>query len=76
MSDAVERFPVRFETLTISQGSGVLFAEILAPPMNELGQRLERASPERAFPGARSNRGKFVLGRTGADRPAYPLLRA
>jgi enoyl-CoA hydratase/carnithine racemase len=37
-----EEFPVRFETLTIRQGAGVLFAEIAAPPMNLLGPELVR----------------------------------
>jgi hypothetical protein len=35
-------FPVAFETLGISQEGGVLFAEIVAPPMNLLGPELVR----------------------------------
>jgi enoyl-CoA hydratase/carnithine racemase len=42
MSLTSEEFPVRFETLTIRQGAGVLFAEIAAPPMNLLGPELVR----------------------------------
>jgi enoyl-CoA hydratase/carnithine racemase len=42
MTDANEGLPVKFETLTISQEGGVLFADILAPPMNLLGPELVR----------------------------------
>jgi hypothetical protein len=42
MSPKSEQFPVAFETLTIRQEGGVLFAEIAAPPMNLLGPELVR----------------------------------
>ena len=42
MSEATQRRPFTFETLTISQEGGVLFAEIDAPPMNLLGPELVR----------------------------------
>ena len=42
MPEATDRFPGRFETLTIRQDRGVLFAEIAAPPMNLLGPGLVR----------------------------------
>jgi enoyl-CoA hydratase/carnithine racemase len=42
MSDVTESFPFTFETLTMSQESGVLYAEIAAPPMNLLGPELVR----------------------------------
>jgi enoyl-CoA hydratase/carnithine racemase len=42
MSHTSEQFPVAFETLTIRQEGGVLFAEIAAPPMNLLGPELVR----------------------------------
>jgi enoyl-CoA hydratase/carnithine racemase len=40
MSLTTEKSPVTFETLTIRQEGGVLFAEIAAPPMNLLGPEL------------------------------------
>ena len=42
MSEAAEGFPVTFETLTVLEEGGVLFAEIAAPPMNLLGPELVR----------------------------------
>ena len=42
MSKATKRSPVTFETLTVRQEGGVLFAEIAAPPMNLLGPELVR----------------------------------
>jgi enoyl-CoA hydratase/carnithine racemase len=42
MSVTTETFPGRFETLTIRQKDGVVFAEIAAPPMNLLGPELVR----------------------------------
>src|SRR6195256_3678237 len=42
LSVTTEEFPLTFETLTIRQEGGVLFAEVLAPPMNLLGPELVR----------------------------------
>src|ERR1700716_2610132 len=42
VSVTTEEFPLTFETLTIRQGGGVLFADIAAPPMNLLGPELVR----------------------------------
>src|ERR1700716_4516558 len=42
VSVTTEEFPLTFETLTIRQEGGVLFAEIAAPPMNLLGPELVR----------------------------------
>ena len=42
MSEATEGFPVTFETLTVLEEGGVLFAEIAALPMNLLGPELVR----------------------------------
>jgi enoyl-CoA hydratase/carnithine racemase len=42
MPDAALGFPVTFETLTVKQEGGVLFADIAAPPMNLLGPDLVR----------------------------------
>src|ERR1700704_135636 len=42
LSVTTEEFPLTFETLTIRQEGGVLFAEISAPPMNLLGPELVR----------------------------------
>src|SRR6195256_6144680 len=42
VSVTTEEFPLTFETLTIRQEGGVLFAEIAVPPMNLLGPELVR----------------------------------
>ena len=42
MSVRTEEFPLSFETLTICQEEGVVFAQIAAPPMNLLGPGLVR----------------------------------
>ena len=42
MTGTAESFPATFETLTINQDGGVLFAQIEAPPMNLLGPELVR----------------------------------
>ena len=42
MTGTAESFPATFETLTIHQEGGVVFAQIAAPPMNLLGPELVR----------------------------------